>query len=119
MEQLTYNLLFRSFVRLGIDNDRVLVPHQGDIGRNSNRPLTTDISRKVIACDPVAPGGQAAAVDTLFGRRDAGQGLGFYEELPADGQHRRHHTTTSRRAPRYRPRRPSQIAARPSRLRNT
>ena len=46
MEQMQYNLLFRWFVGLGID-DAVWVPTV--FSKNRDRLLTTDISRKVMA----------------------------------------------------------------------
>jgi len=46
MEQMNYNLLFRWFVGLGID-DRVWVPTV--FSKNRDRLLTTEMSRKVMA----------------------------------------------------------------------
>ena len=46
MEQMEYNLLFRWFVGLGID-DAVWVPTV--FSKNRDRLLTTDMSRKVMA----------------------------------------------------------------------
>ena len=46
MEQMDYNLLFRSFVGLGVD-DPIWVPTV--FAKNRDRLLTTDISRKVMA----------------------------------------------------------------------
>jgi len=46
MEQLQYNLLFRWFVGLGVD-DPVWVPTV--FTKNRDRLMTTDISRKVMA----------------------------------------------------------------------
>jgi hypothetical protein len=46
MEQMQYNLLFRWFVGLGID-DAVWVPTV--FTKNRDRLLTTDMSRKVMA----------------------------------------------------------------------
>ena len=46
MEQMQYNLLFRWFVGLGID-DPVWVPTV--FTKNRDRLLTTDMSRKVMA----------------------------------------------------------------------
>ena len=46
MEQLDYNLLFRWFVGLGID-DAIWVPTV--FSKNRDRLLTTDMSRKVMA----------------------------------------------------------------------
>ena len=84
MEQLDYNLLFRWFVGLGIDDPR-LGPHGV---HEEPRPAADD--RDVAqgdGRDPGASGGPAVAVGrALLGRRHAGEGLGFDEELPAKGQ---------------------------------
>lgn len=83
MEQMDYNLLFRRFVGLGID-DTVWVPTV--FSKNRDRLLTTDMSRKIMAAilahHEVAP----LLSDDHLGRWDAGEGLGVYEELPAKGQ---------------------------------
>lgn len=82
MEQMQYNLLFRWFVGLGID-DPVWVPTV--FTKNRDRPLSTEMSRKVMATNPCPPRSRAASVGrALPGRRHAGQGLGVDEELPAE-----------------------------------
>ncbi len=80
MEQMQYNLLFRWFVGLGVD-DAVWVATV--FTKNRDRLLTTDMSRKflaaVLAHREVAP----LLSDELLRRRHADQGLGLDEELPA------------------------------------
>ena len=87
MEQMQYNLLFRWFVGLGID-DAVWVPTV--FTKNRDRLLNTDIARKflaaILAHKDVAP--------LLIGRaflrgRHADRSLGFHEELPAQRPERR------------------------------
>ena len=87
MEQMQYNLLFRWFVGLGID-DPVWVPTV--FTKNRDRLLTTDDGAQVSGRDPGPPRGCAAAVGrALLGRRHADQGLGLDEELSAEGGGRR------------------------------
>ncbi|SEP09525.1 Transposase domain [Salinihabitans flavidus] len=81
IEQMDYNLLFRWFVGLGID-DTVWVPTV--FTKNRDRLLTTDMSRKVMAADPGASRGSAAAIGrALLGGRHAGQGV--RHGSPTDG----------------------------------
>src|SRR6056297_4147295 len=56
MEQMDYNLLFRWFVGLGVD-DPVWVPTV--FTKNRDRLLTTDMSRKVVAAILAHPGDKA------------------------------------------------------------
>ena len=99
MEQMDYNLLFRWFVGLGID-DPVWVPTV--FTKNRDRLLTTDMSRKVMAAILASRGPATAVGRALLRRRHAGQGMGIHEELPAKGER----TAGSRR----RPRRPATAA---------
>src|SRR4028118_1407532 len=70
MEQMQYNLLFRWFVGLGID-DPVWVPTV--FTKNRDRLLTTDMSRKLPLRDPSTLRSGAAAVGrALLGRRHLG-----------------------------------------------
>jgi transposase len=83
MEQMQYNLLFRWFVGLGID-DAVWVPTV--FTKNRDRLLTTEMSRKVMATI-LAHRGSAALVGRPFlDRWHAGEGLGLDEEHPAEGR---------------------------------
>lgn len=83
MEQMQYNLLFRWFVGLGID-DAVWVPTV--FTKNRDRLLTTGMSRKVMAAILAHSRGRAALVGRpLLGRWHTGEGLGLHEELPAEG----------------------------------
>jgi transposase len=115
MEQMQYNLLFRWFVGLGID-DPVWVPTV--FTKNRDRLLTTEMSRKVMAAilahREVAP----LLSDEHFW--DAGQGLGLDEELPAEGPRRTARRTARRsgqparvRQPRRGPTRTDQARDRP------
>lgn len=82
MEQMQYNLLFRWFVGLGID-DQVWVPTV--VTKNRDRLLATEMSRaQGDGRDPDTPEGRAAPVGRAFlGRRHARQSLGLDEELSA------------------------------------
>ena len=81
MEQMQYNLLFRWFVGLGID-DLVWAPTV--FTKNRDRLLNTDIARKSPGRHPGAQGRRAALIGRAFLRgRHADRGLGFHEELPA------------------------------------
>src|SRR5690606_4029031 len=65
MEQMQYNLLFRWFVGLGID-DPVWVPTV--FSKNRDRLLTTDMSRKVMAARRAGRSSAAAASAARTGR---------------------------------------------------
>ena len=82
MEQMHYNLLFRWFVGLGID-DPVWVPTV--FTKNRDRLLTTDIARKLLAAilsdKAVAP----LLSDEHFSMDGTRPGLGLDEELSAKG----------------------------------
>ena len=81
MEQLEYNLLFRWFVGLSLD-EPVWVPTV--FTKNRDWLLTTDMSRKLIG-DPCAREGGAAVVGrSLLRRRHAGRGMGLVQELQAE-----------------------------------
>jgi hypothetical protein len=96
MEQMQYNLLFRWFVGLGIDD-----PGLGADGVHQEPRPAAD-HRDVAQGDGGDPGpsrGRAAAVGRAFlGRWHAGKGLGLDEELPAEGRDTR--LTTKGRATR-------------------
>ena len=84
MEQLDYNLLYRWFVGLGVD-EPVWVPTV--FTKNRDRLLEAEVARKFLAellnhkasARPVV--GRA-----LFGRRHADCGVGLDEELPGQGR---------------------------------
>ena len=84
MEQMQYNLLFRWFVGLGID-DPVWVPTV--FTKNRDRLLNTDIARKflaaILAHKDVAP---LLIGRAFLRRRHADRSLGLHEELPAQGR---------------------------------
>ena len=86
MEQLDYNLLFRWFVGLGVD-EPVVGP------RRSRRTATgcwKPRSRaKFLASVLRHPRSALAVGRALLGRRHADRGLGLDEELPAEGRQRR------------------------------
>jgi transposase len=73
MEQLHYNLLYRWFVGLGVD-DRVWVPTV--FTKNRDRLLEAE----------VAASASLAFGRPLFRRRHASSGLGFDEELCGEGR---------------------------------
>jgi hypothetical protein len=85
MELMQYNLLFRWFVGLGID-DAVWVPTVLE----EPRPAADHRHRpQVPGRDPRPPAGRAAPVGRAFlGRRHVDQSLGFDEELPAEARWR-------------------------------
>ena len=85
MEQLDYNLLFRWFVGLGMD-DAVWTPTT--FTKNRERLLAGDIARQFFAA-VLGPGARppAAVRRALHGRRHAARGVGEPEELPAQGRH--------------------------------
>jgi hypothetical protein len=84
MEQMDYNLMFRWFVgprhrRSGLGADGL---HQEPRPAADHRDVAQGDGG-----DPGASRGRAALVGrALLGRRHAGQGLGFDEELPAEGR---------------------------------
>lgn len=81
MEQMQYNLLFRWFVGLGID-DPVWVPTV--FTKNRDRLLNTDIARQIPGRDPGTQGRGAAVIGRAFFRgRHTDRSLGFHEELSA------------------------------------
>src|SRR5262249_7932153 len=84
MEQLHYNLLYRWFVGLGVD-DRVWVPTV--FTKNRDRLLEAEVARKFLA--ELLAHRQVRALlfgRPLFRRRHAGSGLGIDEELCSEGR---------------------------------
>ena len=81
MEQLDYNLLFRWFVGLAIDEP---VWDVTVFTKNRERLLDGDIAAKFLAGGAEPAAGQGAAVGrALHGRRHADRSLGQHEELQA------------------------------------
>ena len=85
MEQMHYNLLFRWFVGLDID-DPVWVPTV--FSKNRDRLLTTDFARPLLAAILADKAVRPLLSDEFLGGRHADRSLGFAEELPAQGRFR-------------------------------
>ncbi len=84
MEQLDYNLLYRWFVGLGVD-EPVWVPTV--FTKNRDRLLEADVARKFLAELMDHQGAARAVVGRAFlGRRHADCGLGLDEELQGEGR---------------------------------
>ena len=78
MERLEFDLLFRWFVGLGIDD---AVWDHSVFSKNRDRLLEGEIAAKFLAAILTQPQGQAAAVDgSLLGRWHAGGSVGQHEE---------------------------------------
>ena len=84
MERLDYDLLFRWFVGLGIDDPAW---DHSTFSKNRDRLLDGDIAAKFLVrrAGP-APGHAAVVHRALLRRRHADRGLGLDEELPAEGR---------------------------------
>lgn len=80
MEQMDYDLMFRWFGGLGIE-DPVWVSTM--FTENCDRLLTTDMSRKVMAVILAHQGRAASVGRTLLGRWRAGESLGVDKKLPS------------------------------------
>ena len=75
MEQLDYNLLFRWFVGLGVDD---AVWDHSIFSKNRDRLLEADVAAKFLEAVLRHPQGEALPVGrALLGRRHAGRGLGL------------------------------------------
>ena len=83
MEQLNYNLLFRWFVGLGVDDP---VWDVTVFTKNRDRLLEGEIAAKFLRAVLAQPKVKALLSDRHSGRRHADPGLGVDEELPAEGQ---------------------------------
>ena len=82
MERLEFDLLFRWFVGLGVDD---AVWDHSTFSKNRDRLLEGDIAAKFLGAVLAAAAGEAAAVErALLGRRHADRGVGVDEELQAD-----------------------------------
>ena len=82
MEQLQYNLLYRCFVGLGVD-DPVWVPTV--FSKNRDRLLKAEVARKFLVRTS-DPQGVRAFGRAFLGRRHAGSGVGLDEELCGEGR---------------------------------
>jgi len=81
MERLEYDLLFRWFVGLGVDEP---VWDHSSFSTNRDRLLDGDIAAKVPGRGAGPAAGEAAVVErALLGRRDLDRGVGFDQELQA------------------------------------
>ena len=84
MERLEFDLLFRWFVGIGVDD---AVWDHSTFSKNRDRLLEGDIAAKFSERGAGAAAGEAAAQHgSLLGRRHADRGLGVDEELPAEGR---------------------------------
>ena len=84
MERLEYDLLFRWFVGLGVDD---AVWDHSTFSKNRDRLLEGDIAAKFLAAVLAQPRVKRLLVDrSLLGRRHADRGLGVDEELAAEGR---------------------------------
>ena len=84
MERLEFDLLFRWFVGLGIDD---AVWDHSVFSKNRDRLLEGEIADKFLAAILMQPEIRTASVRrSLLSRRHAGRSLGEPEELQAQGQ---------------------------------
>ncbi len=86
MERLDYNLLFRWFVGLGIDDP---VWDHSTYSKNRDRLLAADVAKKFLAA--ILAHGQVAPLlsgRSFHRRRNHGSGVGIDEEFSAEGRHR-------------------------------
>ena len=74
MEQIDYNLLFRWFVGLGVDD---AVWDHSTFSKNRDRLLEADVAAKFLARCCAIPRSSASVGRALLGRRHAGRGLGL------------------------------------------
>ena len=86
MEQINYNLLFRWFVGLGIDDAVWIIRRSRNPGAVARRRCRCQVPRSRSASSQ----GHALFVGrALFGRRHAGGSLGLAQEFPRQGRFRR------------------------------
>ena len=84
MEELNYNLLFRWFVGLNMDDP---VWHPTTFTKNRDRLLAGDVAAAFLRCRAgPGPGGRPALGRAFHGGRDAVGSLGQSEELPGPGR---------------------------------
>ncbi len=83
MERLEFDLLFRWFVGLGIDD---AVWDHSTFSKNRDRLLEGEIAARFLSAVAGPAAAQAAAVErALLGRWHADRGMGFDQELQAEG----------------------------------
>jgi transposase len=86
MERLEFDLLFRWFVGIGVDDPAW---DHSTFSKNRDRLLEGDIAAKFLGVGCGSAAGQAAAVERpLLRRRHADRSVGVDEELQADGRFR-------------------------------
>ena len=84
MERLEYDLLFRWFVGIGVDD---AAWDHSVFSKNRDRLLEGDIAAKFLAAMLGAAQGEEASVErSLLGRWHADRGLGLDEERQAEGR---------------------------------
>jgi transposase len=84
MEQINYNLLFRWFVGLSIDD---AVWDATVFTKNRDRLLEADVAREFLSCLLSLPKvKRLLSSDHFSGRRNAAEGLGLDEELSTEGR---------------------------------
>src|SRR5688500_20177702 len=87
MERLEYDLLFRWFVGIGVDDPAW---DHSVFSKNRDRLLEGDIAAKFLSCGAGPAQGEAAAVErSLLCRWHADRGLGFDDDSQSEGQLRR------------------------------
>ena len=99
MERLEYDLLFRWFVGLGIDDP---VWDASTFSKNRDRLLAGEVAAQFLAAVLARPRSSAALGRPLHRRRHPDRGLGQHEELPPEGRpaRRRRAGATQPRLPR-------------------
>ena len=86
MERLEFDLLFRWFVGLGVDD---AAWDHSTFSKNRDRLLEGEIAAQFLAAILAQPQGEEAALDrALLGRWHADRSLGVDEELQAEGRRR-------------------------------
>ena len=84
MERLEYDLLFRWFVGIGVDD---AAWDHSVFSKNRDRLLEGDIAAKFLAAVLAQPRvKKLLSTRSLLGRRHADRGLGLDEELQAEGR---------------------------------
>jgi transposase len=83
MERLEFDLLFRWFVGIGVDD---AAWDHSTFSKNRTRLLEGDIAAKLLSGDDATASETTAQYGSFLGRRDADRGLGVDEEFPAEGR---------------------------------
>ena len=98
MERMEFDLLFRWFVGLGVDDP---VWDHSSFSKNRDRLLEGEIAAKFLARGAGPAEGEASAVErSLLGGRHADRGVGIDQELPAQGRGRQRQHGPGRNAER-------------------